>query len=83
MILHGFDIPVSCLVDATIEQNSTILWGQFYPYYMLISETLKYTKNEIKLIIHNVSIEDGGEYACFSAETAMVYTVIDTFVTCT
>ena len=49
---------------------------------MLISETLKYTINPTKLIIHNVTVEDEGEYACYSEEIAIVYTIIDTIVTC-
>ena len=76
MVLRGVDIIISCLLDATIEQNNAILWALFYPYNMLISETLKYTIIETELIIHNTTIEDEGEYACYSKETAKVYTVI-------
>ena len=49
---------------------------------MLISETLKYTINTTELIIHNVTVEDGGQYACYSEEIAIVYMIIDTIVTC-
>ena len=82
MVLRGVDTLISCLVDATIEQNNTILWALFYPYNMLISETQKYTLNETELTIHNVTIEDEGDYACYSEEIAIVYTVIDVIVTC-
>ena len=34
------------------------------------------------MIIHNVTVEDEGEYACYSEEIAIVYTVIDIIVTC-
>ena len=82
MILRDVDILISCSVDVSIEQNNTILWAQFYPTNMLISETLKYTINATELIIHNVTVEDEGEYACYSEEIAIVYTVIDIIVTC-
>ena len=82
MALRGVDTLISCLVDATIEQNNTILWALFYPYNMLISETQKYTLNETELTVHNVTIEDEGDYACYSKEIAIVYTVIDVIVTC-
>ena len=49
---------------------------------MLISETQKYTLNETELIIHNMTIADEGDYACYSEEIAIVYTVIDVSVTC-
>ena len=82
MVLRGVDILISCSVDVSIEQNNTILWAQFYPTNMLISETLKYTINATELIIHNVTVEDEGGYACYSEEIAIVYTVIDIIVTC-
>ena len=82
MILNGVDILISCSVDALIEQNNTILWAQFYPFNVLISETLKYTINATELIIHSVTVEDEGEYACYSEEIAIVYTVVDVIVTC-
>ena len=81
MILSGFDMIIHCSVDTSIEQNNTILWARFYPN-MLITETLKYTINATELIIHNVTVEDEGEYACYSEEIAIVYTVIDIIVTC-
>ena len=83
MILRSFDIIIDCSVDASIEQNNTILWARFNPSNMLISETLKYTINTTELIIHNVTVDDEGEYACYSEEIAIVYTVIDIIVTCT
>ena len=83
LILRGFDAPVSCLANASTEQNSTILWGQFYFTNMLISETPKFTINATEMIIHNVAIEDEGEYACFSEEAFLVYTVTDITVACT
>ena len=82
MILNGFDIRIDCSVNSSIEQNNTILWAQFYPLKVLISETLKYTINATELIIHNVTVEDEGEYACYSEEIAIVYTVVDVIVTC-
>ena len=82
MILNHSDILISCSIDVSIEQNNTILWAQFYPTKMLISETLKYTINATELIIYNVTVEDEGEYACYSEEIAIVYTVIDIIVTC-
>ena len=82
MLLRGVDNVINCSVDASIEQNNTIQWVQFYPTKMLISETLKYTINPTELIIHNVTVEDEGEYACYSEEIAIVYTVIDIIVTC-
>ena len=82
MLLRGVDNVISCSVNASIEQNNTILWAQFYPANMLITETLKYTINTTELIIHNVNVEDEGEYACYSEEIAIVYTVIDIIVTC-
>ena len=48
----------------------------------MISETLKYTINTTELIIYNVTVEDGGQYACYSEEIAIVYTVIDIIVAC-
>ena len=82
MVLCGVDILISCSVDVLIEQNNTILWAQFYPTNMLISETLKYTINATELIIHNVTVEDKGEYACYSEEIDIVYTVIDIVSRC-
>ena len=82
MMLRDFDVPVSCLVNASTEKNNTILWGEFYFTYMLITEAPKYTINVTELIIHNVTIEDEGKYACFSEETALVYTVTDIIVAC-
>ena len=82
MILSGLDLLISCSVDALIEQNNTILWAQFCPLNVLISEALKYTINATELIIHNVTVEDEGEYACYSEEIAIVYTVVDVIVTC-
>ena len=82
MILSGFDILIDCSVNSSIEQNNTILWAQFDPLNVLISETLKYTINATELIIYNVTVEDEGEYACYSEEIAIVYTVVDVIVTC-
>ena len=82
MILSGLDLLISCSVDASIKQNNTILWAQFFPRNVLISETLKYTINATELIIHNVTVEDEGEYACYSEEIAIVYAVVDIIVTC-
>ena len=62
-------------------QNNTIAWVQFYPN-ILISETPKYTLDETELVIHNVTTEDEGEYACYSEEIAIVYTVISIAVSC-
>ena len=80
--LRGFDILINCLVDVSIEQGSNILWVWLGLNLGLISETLKYTTNTTELIIHNVTVEDEGEYACYSEELAKVYTVIDIIVTC-
>ena len=80
MTLSGFDILINCSVDVSIEQNSIIRWVWFD--LGLISETLKYTINATELIIYNVTVEDEGEYACYSEEIAIVYTVIDIIVTC-
>ena len=74
-VSFGFDVLINCSVEFIIEQNNTILWAQFYPFNMLISETLKYTLNDSELIIHNVTVEDEGKYACYSEEIAIVYTV--------
>ena len=83
MILRHFDIIIHCSVDASTEQNNTILWARFFPpANMLITETLKYTINTTELIIHNATVEDEGEYACYSEELAKVYTVIDIIVIC-
>ena len=49
---------------------------------MSISESLKYTINTTELLIHNLTVEDEGEYACYSEELAIVYAVIDITVTC-
>ena len=81
MALYGFDTLINCSVDPLVEQNSTIAWAQFYPQ-MLISETLKYTINATKLIIHNVTTEDERYYICYSKELAILYTIIDVIVTC-
>ena len=69
------------IINCSVEQNSTIVWAQFYPN-KLISESLKYTIHATELIVHNVSTDDAGEYACYSEELAIAYTVIDVIVTC-
>ena len=79
---RGFDIQINCLVDVSIEQSSNILWVWFGLNLGLISETLKYTTNATELIIHNITVDDEGEYACYSEEIAIVYAVIDIIVTC-
>ena len=82
MAQSGFDILINCSVDVSIEQNSTILWVWLGFDLGLISETLKYTINATELIVHNVTVEDEGEYACYSEEIAIVYTVVDIIVKC-
>ena len=82
MAQSGFGILINCSVDVSIEQNSTILWVWLGFDLGLISETLKYTINAPELIVHNVTVEDEGEYACYSEEIAIVYTVVDIIVKC-
>ena len=84
-VLHGLDLLINCSVDVSLEQNNTIAWGYNYMYYtfmILASETQKYTINTTKLIIHNITVEDEGEYVCYSEELAVVYTVVNIIVTC-
>ena len=73
---------INCSIGVVTEQNNTIAWGRFNPTSMLISETLKYSVNTAELIIHNVSGEDKGEYACYSEELAIAYTIINITVIC-
>ena len=80
---RGYDVLINCAVDFSVEQNNTIAWANvLYFSGMLISESLKYTMNTTELLIHNLTVEDEGEYACYSEELAIVYAVIDIIVTC-
>ena len=49
---------------------------------ILINEKQKYTINGTKLIIHNISLEDEGEYVCYSEELAIAYTMMDIIIQC-
>jgi len=73
---------INCSVGISTKQNNTITWVQFDPN-MLISETFKYTISSTELTIHNITAEDGKEYACYSKEMAILYRVINVIVTCT
>ena len=74
---------INCAVDFSVEQNNTIAWANvLYFSGMVISESLKYTINTTELLIYNLTVEDEGEYACYSEELAIVYAVIDIIVTC-
>ena len=81
MTLRGNDVLINCSVGVLTEQNNTIAWARLYPNKS-IGETLKYTVNTAELIIHNVSSEDEGEYACYSKELAITYAVIDIIIIC-
>ena len=72
---------INCSNGVVTEQNNTITWVRFNSN-IPISETLKYSVNTAELIIHNVSIEDIGEYACYSEELAIAYTIINITVIC-
>ena len=76
-ILRGSDMTINC----SVEQNGTIAWAHLYPNN-LISESLKYTISATELIVHNVSADDEGEYACYSEELAIAYAVVNVTVTC-
>ena len=82
--LCGFDLLISCSVNVSLNQSSTIAWANLYYYtsMMLASETQKYTINATELTIHNITVEDEGEYVCYSEELAIVYAVMDIIVAC-
>ena len=73
---------ITCSVNVSVEQNSTITWANSYTQMTLINEKQKYTINATKLIIHNITLEDEGEYICYSEELAIAYTVMDIIVIC-
>ena len=79
--LRGKDVIINCSVSVSVEQSNTIVWTKLYPN-TLISESLKYTLNITELTIHNVSADDAGEYACYSEEVAIAYTIINVTVAC-
>ena len=81
MVSRGHDVLINCSVDVSVEQNNTIVWGYVFTK-MLISESLKYSINTTELSIHNITVEDEGDYICYSEELAIVYAITYITVTC-
>ena len=81
MVSRGHDVLINCSVDVSVEQNNTIVWGNVFTE-MVISESLKYSINTTELSIHNITVEDEGDYICYSEELAIVHTITDITVTC-
>lgn len=74
---NNHDLVINCLTNSSVQQNSNIAWARvLYSPVFEITETFKYSINPFELIIHNVTGNDLGTYACYAEDTYTVYKVI-------